>query len=332
MTRVVTFVQSVRVRIFRRLSVIQCHDRQARLPCPAQQLIVMASRVHGHKPTTRNIKHNLIVARELLHIAVKVQPGLDRLFVVADPWPLDPDLPRLILAHLRPHDRIDPGDVRRARLVPAVSQVIQCQRAPDIADHLIRLLSTDKVVDAEDQTTDVTQPFRLDAHGSPEASIQRRSHPCRPEIASLVQIRERFRRFQSDDPSEVARDVQRHTEDYERADQRPEECYSENLKEDHISGDRRSNGHNDPGGEMRSCTGRGTKAMRGPLYRLAGQVRRSAGLTEMEEDGSERSRSSIVLRFGFLLLLLKATMQRIWKLVADECEHNGRKSALTYSN
>ena len=77
------------------------------------------------------------------------------------------------------------------------------EHASHLPDLLICLLGCYQVVAGEDHRSNVPQPFPSDLHGGPEARIERSSDPCGAEIATIVEVGERFGRLEREDFGKV---------------------------------------------------------------------------------------------------------------------------------
>ena len=77
------------------------------------------------------------------------------------------------------------------------------EHAPDLSDFFICLFSCYQVVAGEDHGSNVPQPFPSDLHGGPEARVERSGDPCGTEIATIVEVGERFRGLEGEDFGKV---------------------------------------------------------------------------------------------------------------------------------
>ena len=95
--------------------------------------------------------------------------------------------------------------------------MVHGQSGSHFPDLLIGLLCGEKIVYGEDHGSEVSQPFSLYSHGSPEACVQAGCDPCGTEIGSIVEIGQWLWRFKTTYFGEVARDVE------------PEQCNDKRL-------------------------------------------------------------------------------------------------------
>jgi len=201
-------VQCIGVRMLRRLLVVQAQDGQAGASSPAQQLVIALSRAHRHEAPAGYVQHQVRLLLQLFQAAVVVHPPAHGLVVRRVLGPRNRDASRAVAGELGAHQAGEETQVRRAALVPGDAHVVDGQHRSHFAHLLVGLFCRDEVVDGEDHAGQVADPLALDLHRAPEAGIQRRGDPGRPEVGSRVQVGQGFRRLQADDFCKVPRDVE----------------------------------------------------------------------------------------------------------------------------
>jgi len=86
--------------------------------------------------------------------------------------------------------------------------MLHSQGGSDFANLLVGLLSTNHIVNTEDDGQEVTERFAANAHGAPEAGIEGGGDPCCTEVGVRVEVRERLRALEADQFAKVACDVE----------------------------------------------------------------------------------------------------------------------------
>ena len=75
---------------------------------------------------------------------------------------------------------------------------------PDLSDLFVCLFSSNEVEEREDNARHIAQPFCLDLHGRPEASVQRSQDPCSSVVCGIVHIGHGLWARESDKGAEIS--------------------------------------------------------------------------------------------------------------------------------